>query len=49
MSLYLENVIEATNRKNSNEPEFLQAVEEVLATIKPVRSEEHTSELQSRE
>ena len=36
MSLYLENVIEATNRKNSNEPEFLQAVEEVLATIKPV-------------
>ena len=36
MSLYLENVIEATNRKNSNEPEFLQAVEEVLATIKSV-------------
>lgn len=36
MSLYLEKVIEATNRKNFNEPEFLQAVEEVLATIKPV-------------
>lgn len=36
MSLYLESVIEATNKKNSNEPEFLQAVEEVLATIKPV-------------
>ncbi len=36
MSLYLENVIETAKRKNSNEPEYLQAVEEVLATIKPV-------------
>lgn len=33
---YLNNVLENLKAKNSNEPEFLQAVYEVLTTIKPV-------------
>lgn len=33
---YLNNVLENLKAKNSNEPEFLQAVYEVLITIKPV-------------
>lgn len=36
MSKYLQEVIEKTKKKNSHESEFLQAVEEVLETIKPV-------------
>ncbi len=36
MSEYLLNVIEKTKIKNANEPEFLQAVEEFLSTLKPV-------------
>ena len=33
---YLNNVLENLKAKNNNEPEFLQAVYEVLTTIKPV-------------
>lgn len=33
---YLEEVIEKTKTKNSTEPEFIQAMEEVLSTIEPV-------------
>ncbi len=36
MSEYIENVLEQIKEKNINEPEYLQAVEEVLKTIKPV-------------
>ncbi len=36
MNKYLEDVIKNTKELNSNEPEFLQAVEEVLTTIEPV-------------
>ena len=36
MSEYIENVLEQIKEKNINEPEYLQAVEEVLTTIKPV-------------
>jgi len=36
MSDYLERVLEQTRVKNSHEPEFLQAVEEVLETLRPV-------------
>ncbi len=36
MNEYLERVLADTQRKNSNEPEFLQAVKEVLCTIEPV-------------
>lgn len=35
-SEYLRNVLENINKKNSNEPEFLQAVKEVLCSIEPV-------------
>ncbi len=33
---YLFDVIEKTKLKNANEPEFIQAMEEVLSTIEPV-------------
>ena len=33
---YLAGVIEKTKAKNANEPEFIQAMEEVLSTIEPV-------------
>ncbi len=33
---YVENVLEELKRKNSNEPEFIQAVTEVLESIEPV-------------
>lgn len=33
---YIERVLEETKKRNSCEPEFLQAVEEVLNSIKPV-------------
>ncbi len=33
---YIENVWESTERKNKNEPEFLQAVREVLDSLYPV-------------
>ena len=36
MSDYLNRVLEQVNAKDSNEPEFLQAVKEVLTTIKPM-------------
>lgn len=36
MNEYLKNVLEQTTTKNEKEPEFLQAVHEVLTTIEPV-------------
>ena len=36
MSQYLEKVLKETELKNINEPEYLQAVKEVLTTLKPV-------------
>ncbi len=36
MSEYVKRVIEETKKKNANEPEFLQTVEEVLTSIEPV-------------
>lgn len=36
MSEYVKRVIEETKRKNANEPEFLQTVEEVLTSLAPV-------------
>ena len=35
-SEYIQSVIEKTKKKNANEPEFLQTVEEVLASLVPV-------------
>ena len=40
---YVDEVIEAVSKKNANEPEFLQAVEEVLSSLKPV-VEKHEAE-----
>ena len=36
MNAYIESVLEGVRRKNSTQPEFIQAVEEVLASISPV-------------
>lgn len=36
MNKYLERVLEDTKIKNSNEPEFIQAVNEVLTSVEPV-------------
>lgn len=36
MNSYLQNVLEKTKAKNPNEPEFLQAVTEVLTSLEPV-------------
>lgn len=36
MNAYVERVLEATKKKNANEPEFLQTVEEVLTSLAPV-------------
>ncbi|MBR2811049.1 MAG: NADP-specific glutamate dehydrogenase, partial [Solobacterium sp.] len=36
MNEYVKRVIEETKKKNPNEPEFLQTVEEVLTSIAPV-------------
>ena len=36
MSDYVDRVIAATKEKNATEPEFLQTVEEVLTSLKPV-------------
>ena len=36
MSNYIESVLAKTKKKNANEKEFLQAVSEVLETLKPV-------------
>ena len=36
MNEYLSNVLENTKKLNENQPEFLQAVEEVLTSIEPV-------------
>ena len=33
---YVDEVLEQINQKNSNEPEFLQAVSEVLNSLRPV-------------
>ena len=35
---YLKSVIDATKAKNASEPEFIQAMEEVLSTIEPIVS-----------
>ncbi len=39
MNAYLEKVLNETKLKNANEPEFFQAVDEVLTTIEPVVNE----------
>lgn len=36
MTTYLEKIIEEVKLKNQNEPEFIQAVEEVLKSLKPL-------------
>ena len=36
MNAYIARVLEATKKKNANEPEFLQTVEEVLSSLEPV-------------
>ena len=36
MNSYVSKVLEETKKKNPNEPEYLQAVEEVLTSIEPV-------------
>ena len=36
MDNYIERVLEDVRRKNSDQPEFLQAVQEVMTTLKPV-------------
>ena len=36
MNAYIESVLEEVRKKNSMQPEFIQAVEEVLASISPV-------------
>ena len=36
MNSYLEKVLRETEEKNVHEPEFLQAVKEVLTTLEPV-------------
>ena len=33
---YVDEVIKKVSEKNANEPEFLQTVEEVLSSLKPV-------------
>ncbi|MEF2845273.1 MAG: NADP-specific glutamate dehydrogenase, partial [Eggerthellaceae bacterium] len=33
---YVDSVIESVKAKNANEPEFIQAVTEVLTSLKPV-------------
>ncbi|MBP5294111.1 MAG: NADP-specific glutamate dehydrogenase, partial [Lachnospiraceae bacterium] len=36
MNAYIERVLEETKKKNANEPEFLQTVEEVLKSVEPL-------------
>ena len=36
MSKYIDRVLKDVQQKNANEPEFLQAVEEVFTTLAPV-------------
>lgn len=36
MNSYIERVIEQANQKNSNQPEFMQALKEVLNSIEPI-------------
>ena len=36
MNAYIQRVIDETKKKNPNEPEFLQTVEEVLSSLSPV-------------
>ena len=38
MSDYTTRVLEQVRTKNAHEPEFLQAVQEVISTIEPVLS-----------
>ena len=33
---YIENVLEEVKQRNSNEKEFLQAVEEVFKSLEPI-------------
>ena len=35
-SKYLQNVMETVEKRNAGEPEFLQAVKEVLESLEPV-------------
>ena len=35
-SAYIEKVIEDVKKRNQGEPEFIQTVEEVLTSLKPV-------------
>ena len=44
MNSYIEQVIEETARKNPNEPEYNQAVKEVLMTLKPLFEKDNTFE-----
>ena len=46
MNSYLEKVLADTKKKNINEPEFLQAVKEVLTTVEPVVAN-HQAEYES--
>ena len=36
MSSYVQKILDDVKAKNANEPEFIQAVEEVLSTLAPV-------------
>ena len=36
MNAYIERVLAETKKKNANEPEFLQTVEEVLKSVEPL-------------
>ena len=36
MNAYIQRVIEDVRKKNANEPEFIQTVEEVLSSLSPV-------------
>lgn len=36
MNAYIERVLEQTRKRNADEPEFLQTVEEVLSSLAPV-------------
>ena len=44
---YLKRVYEGLEKRNANEPEFLQAVREVLESIQPV-VEKHPEQVQTR-
>ena len=41
MNNYIEKVLEEVCNKNANEPEFVQAVKEVIKSIAPVITKDH--------